>query len=80
MLIALVHKLTISAERPLLAGEVSANFCGLRVPRGHVTDPYGRILGFLDWLLLLLLLLRKVHGLSPRANYTGQATAPCRQS
>jgi hypothetical protein len=30
-------------ERPPLVGEVIANFCVV-----SVTDPYGRILGFLD--------------------------------
>jgi hypothetical protein len=29
-------------------GEVSANFCGERVLRDQHTDPYGRILGFID--------------------------------
>jgi hypothetical protein len=37
-----------TAERPPLVGEVSASFCGRRVPRVSVTDLYGRILGFLD--------------------------------
>jgi hypothetical protein len=44
-----VRARTIPAERPPLVGEVIANFFG---DRGchvvSVTDPYGRILGFLD--------------------------------
>jgi hypothetical protein len=36
-------------ERPPLVGEVSGNFCGVRgCDVVSVTDPYGRILGFLD--------------------------------
>jgi hypothetical protein len=34
-------------ERAPLVGEVSANFCGHRVPRG-LTDAHGRILRFVD--------------------------------
>jgi hypothetical protein len=46
--VALVCERTISTGRPPLFGEVSANFCGLRECRVVcVTDPYGRILGFL---------------------------------
>jgi hypothetical protein len=44
-----VHERTIPTERPPLVGEVSAIFFanrGYHVVR--VTDPYGRILGFLD--------------------------------
>jgi hypothetical protein len=33
--VALVRKRTILTERPPLVGEVSANFCGLRVLRGQ---------------------------------------------
>jgi hypothetical protein len=44
----LVRKRTILTEGPPLVGEVNANLCGYRVSRGRETDPYGRILGFLD--------------------------------
>jgi hypothetical protein len=46
--VALVHERATPTERPPLVGEVSANFAdrGCRVV--SVTDPYGRILGFLD--------------------------------
>jgi hypothetical protein len=30
--------------------------------------------------VLLVLMLKKLHGLSPRANYTDQATVACRRS
>jgi hypothetical protein len=40
--VALVRERTILTERPLLFGEVSANFCS------SVTDAYDHILGFLD--------------------------------
>jgi hypothetical protein len=47
--VASVHKRTIPTERPPLVGEVSANFFA---DRGchvvSVTNPYVRILGFLD--------------------------------
>jgi hypothetical protein len=33
--VARVRELTIPTERPPLVGEVSANFCGERVPRGQ---------------------------------------------
>jgi hypothetical protein len=33
--VALVREQTISTERPLLLGEVSANFCGLKMSRGQ---------------------------------------------
>jgi hypothetical protein len=46
---ALVRKRTVPTERPPLVSEVSANFFA---DRGchvvSVTNPYGRILGFLD--------------------------------
>jgi hypothetical protein len=45
----LVREQTIPTERPPLVGEVIANFFGIE--GCHVvsmTDPYGRILGFLD--------------------------------
>jgi hypothetical protein len=45
----LVRERTIPTERPPLVGEVIANF--LRIEGCQVvsmTDPYGRILGFLD--------------------------------
>jgi hypothetical protein len=44
--VALVRKRTIPTERPPLVGEVNANFCGKRVPRGHhdrCLRPYYRI-------------------------------------
>jgi hypothetical protein len=44
----LVRERTISTERPPLFGEVVANFCGWRCHVVSVTDPYGRILDFLD--------------------------------
>jgi hypothetical protein len=47
--VALVFERTIPTERPPLVGEVSANV--LRIEVCHVvsvTDPYGRILRFLD--------------------------------
>jgi hypothetical protein len=47
--VAWVRERTIPTEWPLLVGEVSANFSedrGCHVV--SVTDPYGRILGFLD--------------------------------
>jgi hypothetical protein len=43
----LVRERTILSERPPLVGEISANFCGERAV--NTIDPYGRILGFLDW-------------------------------
>jgi hypothetical protein len=46
---ASVRKRTIPTERPPLVSEVGANF--LRIEGCHVvnvTNPYGRILGFLD--------------------------------
>jgi hypothetical protein len=46
--VALVRKRTISTERPLLVGEVSANVCRQGCQVISVTDPYGCILGFLD--------------------------------
>jgi hypothetical protein len=42
---ALVRKRTIQTERPLLVGEVSANFCGQRVSLGQRNGsprPYSR--------------------------------------
>jgi hypothetical protein len=47
-----------------------------------VKDPYGRILGFLDRSndRSTEKTKTKLHGLSPRANYTDRATAACRQS
>jgi hypothetical protein len=44
--VAWVRERTISSERPLLVGEVSANF--LRCHVVSVTDPYCSNLGFLD--------------------------------
>jgi hypothetical protein len=43
-----VRERTKPTERPPLVGEVIANFCGQRVHVVSVTDPYDRILGFLD--------------------------------
>jgi hypothetical protein len=43
-----VRELTIPTERPPLVGEVIANFCGRECHVVSVTDPYGRIIGFLD--------------------------------
>jgi hypothetical protein len=43
--VAWVCERTIPTERPPLVGEVSAKFWGQMV---SATDPYGRILGFLD--------------------------------
>jgi hypothetical protein len=48
-LCALVRERNIPTERPPLVGEVSANFCGwMGYCMVSITDPYGRILGFLD--------------------------------
>jgi hypothetical protein len=44
--VAWVRKQTIPTERPPLVGEVSANFCGYRVPCGQrhrSLQPYSRI-------------------------------------
>jgi hypothetical protein len=46
--VALVRERTISTGRPLLVGEVSANFCGQRVLLRQYNGSLGRILGFLD--------------------------------
>jgi hypothetical protein len=43
-----VRERTIPTERPPLVGEVIANFCGWGYHVVSVTDPYGRILGFID--------------------------------
>jgi hypothetical protein len=42
------HERTIPTERPPLVGEVIANFAAKGCHVVSVTDPYGRILGFLD--------------------------------
>jgi hypothetical protein len=42
--VAWIRERTIPTERPPLVGEANANFCHVV----SVTDPYGRILGFLD--------------------------------
>jgi hypothetical protein len=42
------HERTIPTERPPLVGEVIANFVDRECHVVGVTDPYGRILGFLD--------------------------------
>jgi hypothetical protein len=53
--VALVRERTIPIERPPLLGDVSTNFCGLKVSRGHCNGslrPYSRfsrpIIYFLD--------------------------------
>jgi hypothetical protein len=46
--VALVCERNIPAQPPPLVGEVSTNFCEWRVLRSQPTDPYCRILGFLD--------------------------------
>jgi hypothetical protein len=46
--LALVRERSISTDRPPLVGDVSTNFCGLVCHVVSVTNPYGRILGFLD--------------------------------
>jgi hypothetical protein len=43
-----VRERTIPTQRPPLVGEIIANICGLRVPRGQREGSYGRILDFLD--------------------------------
>jgi CBS-domain-containing membrane protein len=43
-----VRERTISTERPPLVGEVVANFADKGCHVVSVTDPYGRILGFLE--------------------------------
>jgi hypothetical protein len=44
----LVRKRTIPTERPPLVGEVSANFCGWRVSRGHCNRSPRPLICFLD--------------------------------
>jgi hypothetical protein len=46
--VAWVREPTIPTERPPLVDEVSAKFVDRRSHVVSVTDPYGRILGFLD--------------------------------
>jgi hypothetical protein len=46
--VALFRERTIPTELQPLVDEVSANFCGWGCHVISVTDPYGRILGFLD--------------------------------
>jgi hypothetical protein len=41
---------------------------------------YGRTIYRVLLLLLLKIIIKKLHGLSPRANYTDRATAACRRS
>jgi hypothetical protein len=43
-----VRERTTPTERRPFVGEVIANFCGERLPRGQRDGSYGRILGFLD--------------------------------
>jgi hypothetical protein len=43
-----VRERTIQTERPPLVGEVSAKVAVRRCRAFSATDPYGRILGFLD--------------------------------
>jgi hypothetical protein len=45
--VSLVLEPTIPTERPLLIGEVSANFSERECHVVSATDPHGRILGFL---------------------------------
>jgi hypothetical protein len=44
--VAWVRELTVPTERPPLAGEVSANFCGLRVSRGQCDGSLRQCSGF----------------------------------
>jgi hypothetical protein len=46
--VTLVRKRTIPTELPPLVGELIANFCDRGCHVVSMTDPYGRILGFLD--------------------------------
>jgi hypothetical protein len=46
--VAWVRERTIPAERPPLVGEVSAKFADRGCHVVSLTDPYGRILGFID--------------------------------
>jgi hypothetical protein len=46
--VAWVRERTIPTERPPLVGEISVMFCGVPSFVVSVTDPNGRILGFLD--------------------------------
>jgi hypothetical protein len=46
--VALVRERTISTERPLLVGEVSTNFCGLRVSPGQHNGSLRLYSQFLD--------------------------------
>jgi hypothetical protein len=43
-----VRERTVPTERPLLVGEFSAKFVDRRCHVVSMTDPYGRILGFID--------------------------------
>jgi hypothetical protein len=91
-----------------LSAKIVSTFADRVCHVASVTDPYGHILGFLDWSRYFhvapQLYLRgwvdplpdpvlrksdsagkrehkkKLHGLSPRANYTDRATAACRRS
>jgi hypothetical protein len=45
----MVHEQTVPIERPPLVGEVSAKFATRGCHVTIVTDPYGCILGFIDW-------------------------------
>jgi hypothetical protein len=47
--VAWVRERTIPTERSPLVGEVSANIADRGCHVVSMTDPYGRILGFLDW-------------------------------
>jgi hypothetical protein len=46
--VASVRERTIRTERPLLVGELVANFAARRCHVVSMTHPYGRILGFID--------------------------------
>jgi hypothetical protein len=46
--VASIRERTIPTERPSLVSDVSANFLRIEGAMVSVTNPYGRILGFLD--------------------------------
>jgi hypothetical protein len=46
--VAWVHERTIPTERPQLVREVTAKFADIGCQMVSVTDPYGRILGYLE--------------------------------
>jgi hypothetical protein len=83
--IALVHERTKPTERPPLAGEVIANFCGLRVSRGQRNgSPWQHSrLSRLEPLLFLpsssSIVLTRLSGLRFRRT-TSQKIWKCRES